>query len=79
VSPTDAPERRGGLGSACNNCLRRGWLLAELGALLDCNHRADGRLLGHGGTLAEDRKAVALNLSVNQQHMLFEAMSTIKG
>jgi DNA processing protein len=45
VSAPDAPERRGGLDGACSNCLRRGWLLAELGALLDCNHRADGRLL----------------------------------
>ncbi len=29
---------------ACARCLRRGWLLAELSALLDCNCRADGRL-----------------------------------
>ncbi len=30
---------------ACADCLRRGWLLAELGGVLDCNYRADGRLL----------------------------------
>ncbi len=30
---------------ACTECLRRSWLLAELGAVLDCNCRADGRLL----------------------------------
>lgn len=45
MSPADAPERRGGRAGACSACLRRGWLLAELGAVLDCNHRADGRLL----------------------------------
>jgi DNA processing protein len=44
VSP-DAPTRRGGFDGACGTCLRRGWLLAELTALLDCNLRADGRLL----------------------------------
>ncbi|HEX3451762.1 MAG TPA: DNA-processing protein DprA [Solirubrobacteraceae bacterium] len=45
MSPADAPERRDGSVGACRDCLRRGWLLAELGALLDCNHRADRRLL----------------------------------
>jgi DNA processing protein len=45
VSPSDAPDPRGGPAGACSACLRRGWLLAELGAMLDCNHRADGRLL----------------------------------
>jgi DNA processing protein len=45
VSPPGAPGERGGRGGACGACLRRGWLLAELGALLDYNHRADGRLL----------------------------------
>ena len=30
--------------SACEGCLRRSWLLGELGAVLDCNCRADGRL-----------------------------------
>jgi DNA processing protein len=33
------------VGRACAECLRRSWLLAELGAVLDCNCRADGRLL----------------------------------
>ncbi|HEV2973763.1 MAG TPA: DNA-processing protein DprA [Solirubrobacteraceae bacterium] len=32
-------------GGACADCLRRSWLLAELGAVLDCNCRADARLL----------------------------------
>jgi DNA processing protein len=45
VSPPHAPDGRSGRDGACGACLRRGWLLAELGALLDCNHRADGRLL----------------------------------
>ncbi len=36
-----APEVKSG---ACAECLRRGWLLAELSAVLDCNCRADGRL-----------------------------------
>jgi DNA processing protein len=45
VSPADAFERRGAPADACTACLRRGWLLGELGAVLDCNHRADGRLL----------------------------------
>jgi DNA processing protein len=42
---------------ACADCLRRSWLLAELGAVLDCNCRADGRLL----ELLEldDRKLIA--------------------
>jgi DNA processing protein len=31
--------------TACADCLRRSWLLAELSAVLDCNCRADGRLL----------------------------------
>jgi DNA processing protein len=29
---------------ACVRCLRRSWLLAELGGVLDCNCRGDGRL-----------------------------------
>jgi DNA processing protein len=33
------------LARACRECLRRSWLLGELGAVLDCNCRADGRLL----------------------------------
>ncbi|HTA37394.1 MAG TPA: DNA-processing protein DprA [Solirubrobacteraceae bacterium] len=33
------------LAGACQACLRRSWLLAELGGVLDCNCRADGRLL----------------------------------
>jgi DNA processing protein len=45
VSPPEASDDGGGPDGACSSCLRRGWLLAELGALLDCNHRADGRLL----------------------------------
>ncbi len=31
-------------GAACEQCRRRSWLLAELGGVLDCNCRADGRL-----------------------------------
>jgi DNA processing protein len=31
---------------ACARCIRRSWLLGELSAVLDCNSRADGRLLG---------------------------------
>ena len=31
-------------GAACDQCRRRSWLLAELGGVLDCNCRADGRL-----------------------------------
>ena len=31
--------------AACARCLRRSWLLGELSAVLDCNSRADGRLL----------------------------------
>jgi DNA processing protein len=31
---------------ACLLCTRRSWLLGELGAVLDCNSRADGRLFG---------------------------------
>lgn len=38
-------ERARPASGACVACLRRGWLLAELGAVLDCNCRADGRLL----------------------------------
>jgi len=45
VSPPGASDGGRGQDGACDACLRRGWLLAELGALLDCNHRADGRLL----------------------------------
>src|SRR6202035_1881851 len=30
---------------ACFDCLRRSWLLTELGGVLDCNCRADRRLL----------------------------------
>jgi DNA processing protein len=30
--------------AACEQCRRRSWLLAELGGVLDCNCRADGRL-----------------------------------
>jgi DNA processing protein len=40
-APGGAPEA----GRACVECLRRSWLLAELGAVLDCSCRADGRLL----------------------------------
>ncbi len=32
-------------GAACARCLRRSWLLAQLGGPLDCNCRADGRLI----------------------------------
>ena len=31
--------------AACTSCLRRSWLLGELGAVLDYNCRADGRLI----------------------------------
>jgi DNA processing protein len=31
---------------ACAHCIRRSWLLGELSAVLDCNSRDDGRLLG---------------------------------
>jgi DNA processing protein len=31
---------------ACARCIRRSWLLGELSAVLDCNSRDDGRLLG---------------------------------
>ncbi len=36
----------GGERVACARCIRRSWLLGELGAVLDCNSRADGRLFG---------------------------------
>ncbi|HEX8714697.1 MAG TPA: DNA-processing protein DprA [Solirubrobacteraceae bacterium] len=42
---------------ACADCLRRVWLLAELGAVLDCNCRADGRLLDL--LELEDRELIA--------------------
>jgi DNA processing protein len=42
VSPHDRTSQ---VACACLLCLRRSWLLAELGAVLDCNCRADGRLL----------------------------------
>jgi DNA processing protein len=38
-------RERANRASACNECLRRSWLFAELGAILDCNCRADARLL----------------------------------
>jgi DNA processing protein len=31
---------------ACARCVRRSWLLGELGAVLDCNSRADARVFG---------------------------------
>jgi DNA processing protein len=31
--------------AACASCVRRSWLLAQLGGPLDCNCRADGRLI----------------------------------
>lgn len=42
-------------GSACEQCLRRSWLLGELSRVLDCNCRADGRL---GELLALDDSAL---------------------
>ncbi|MEA2209506.1 MAG: processing protein [Solirubrobacteraceae bacterium] len=42
---SEARPRPADASGACIACLRRGWLLAELGAMLDCNTRADGRLL----------------------------------
>lgn len=39
-----AEDRQPGERGACATCRRRSWLLAELGGLLDCNTRADGRL-----------------------------------
>ncbi len=39
-----AEDRQPGERGACATCLRRSWLLAELGGPLDCNCRADGRL-----------------------------------
>jgi DNA processing protein len=39
------PARSSTIARACEECLRRSWLLGELGAVLDCNCRDDGRLL----------------------------------
>lgn len=57
MSTPAPPERQNGPAGACSDCQRRGWLLAELGALLDCNHRADARLLDVLGL--DDRALIA--------------------
>jgi DNA processing protein len=68
-------------GAACAECLRRGWLLAELSAVLDCNCRGDGRLselleLGDGeliGALGGRRRD-----ELQRRHAAFRASELVR-
>lgn len=59
----------------CTACARRGWLLAELGGVLDCNCRADGRLLD---LLALDDGELIAALGGRRRELLRQAYAAFR-